>query len=262
MKALKQDPIQISKDIFKQYYYCCIEQKNSGVIIDDGLFEFLFTKEKDIQVVSNGKKIALPQVCGIGKVEKPSRLLIPSKVTYFTIKIQPWAASFFFSKNQASIIDLSETLYPDIDVLHDKIFTSNSFAEQIEYVEDFFLAQELPDLQTLEISKEICNYIYEKNGNIVIKDLLDKFPHSRQKLNQLFFDQTKNSIKEFAIQTRLRAIMAYHVNHPEETLTNITYKFGYFDQSHFIRDMKKITGITPAKFSNTSNLFFEQLTKS
>ncbi|WP_394973833.1 helix-turn-helix domain-containing protein [uncultured Croceitalea sp.] len=165
----------------------------------------------------------------------------------------------FFPKGIASITDLSATLYSDVSSLHYKIFNSNSFTEQVEHVELFFSKKILPDVTNTKISRDICNHIYQNNGNIIIKDMLSKFSHSRQKINQLFLDHTNNSIKEFALYTRLRAIMKYRANNPQESLTDITYKFGYFDQSHFIKDMKKITGVTPSKFSKSKNFFYEQL---
>lgn len=262
-KIYKANPIRVSKDIFKLYHFCSITQqevnKNTGLIIEDGLFEFCFLKEKDIQLSTQEGILALPPCFLIGKVGIPYRFEIPEKMTYFTIKLQPWVSSFFVKNTVNSINDLSQNLYPDISKLHYKIFNTNDFNEQIHHVEDFFLKQDLPDINDFKISKEVCNYIYQKQGNIKSKDLIALFPYSRQKLNRLFLEQTKNSIKEFSVYTRLRAIMSYKMNHPEESLTNITYKFGYFDQSHFIKDMKKVTGIAPLEFSNTNNFFFEQI---
>ena len=262
-KALLAFPDKISNDIFKSYYFCSIGQseacRNTGIVIDDGLFEFIFLKETDIQVETNGQKKVLPQAFIIGKVGIPSRLIIPDKMTCFTIKIQPWVASFFLGKTYTSIINISKNLYPGIGALHDQIFNSMYFEEQIKCVEDFFLKQDLPNISNCMISKEICNHIYEKHGDIKIKDLLSLFPHSRQKLNQLFQEETKNSIKEFAIYTRLRSIMSYRMNFPQKSLTSIAYQFGYFDQAHFIKDMKKITGVTPSEFYNSNNIFYEQI---
>ncbi|WP_109437003.1 helix-turn-helix domain-containing protein [Aquimarina sp. AU119] len=263
MNVLKAYPTKTLKDIFKSYHFCSIEQqelqKNTGIVIEDGLFEFSFVKEKDILIKHNSAEIELPQAFGFGKLPKPYKLIIPSTLTYFTIKLQPWVSSFFFPKGIASITDLSETLYSDIYSLHCEIFNSNSFEEQIKHAELFFSKQILPDVANTKISRYICNYIYQNNGNVIIRDMLSQFSYSRQKINQLFFDQTNNSIKEFALYTRLRAIMTYRTNNPQESLTNITYKFGYFDQSHFIKDMKKITGVTPSKFSKSKNFFYEQL---
>ncbi|WP_456439980.1 helix-turn-helix domain-containing protein [Psychroserpens sp.] len=252
------------KDVFKNYLFCTIKQEsteNTGLVVEDGLFEFCFLKEQDIHIQSNGKNIPLPKSFSFGKIPLPYRFVIPTTMTYFTIKIHPWAAAFFFDENNSLAQDLSKTLYENIDQLHANIFSTTSFDEQVNYVENFFINQDLSDLYNYETSKNICNYIYENDGNIKIKPLLELFPHSRQKLNQLFLRQTKNSIKEFAVYTRLRSIMSYQVKYPGESLTTIAYKFGYFDQSHFIKDMKKVTGIAPSEFLNTSNFFFEQLKK-
>ncbi|WP_282044088.1 helix-turn-helix domain-containing protein [Winogradskyella flava] len=258
-------PSQALKDIFKCYHYVELKteraQQNTGSIIQDGLSEFGFIKEHDISIISNGNLMILPQSFLIGKVEMPSKFVIPTTMHYLAIKIQPWATSFFFNNGRTSILDLSKTSYSNVEALHNSIFNSSTLEEKVKQIENFFLDKALPHPKTYEISKAICNYIYEKQGLIKIKTLLDKFPYSRQKLNQIFFEQTKNSIKEFSVYTRLRAIMSYRMEHPEESLTSITYKFGYFDQSHFIKDMKRVTGVTPSDFSKSSNLFFDQLIK-
>jgi AraC-like DNA-binding protein len=36
--------------------------------------------------------------------------------------------------------------------------------------------------------------------------------------------------------------------HQPESLTRLAYEFGYYDQSHLIRDFKAKTGITPGKY--------------
>ncbi|WP_394973831.1 hypothetical protein [uncultured Croceitalea sp.] len=99
MKVLKAYPTKTLKDIFKSYRFCSIKlQKNTGLVIEDGLFEFSFVKEKDILIKHNSTEIELPQAFGFGKLPKPYKLIIPSTLTYFTIKLQPWVSSFFFLK--------------------------------------------------------------------------------------------------------------------------------------------------------------------
>jgi AraC-like DNA-binding protein len=39
------------------------------------------------------------------------------------------------------------------------------------------------------------------------------------------------------------------VGRKDATLTSIAYDCGYFDQSHFIREFKSFTGITPSVYS-------------
>jgi AraC-like DNA-binding protein len=39
------------------------------------------------------------------------------------------------------------------------------------------------------------------------------------------------------------------ISNKENTLTSIAYDCGYFDQSHFIREFKSFTGLTPSAYS-------------
>lgn len=255
-------PCDTLKDIFRNYRQCHVNQEsisNTGVIIEDGIAEFCFIKEKDIILKTKNESIRLPQAFSFGKVELPYRFVIPTKMTYFTIKIEPWVTNFFFDGIENGIKDLSKTIYKDILDLHEAIFKLKDFKKQVAIVEDYFLRQALPNLEDYQISKQICEIINEHQGNIKIRKLMSYFNYSRQKLNQVFLKQTQNSIKEFAVYVRLRSIMAYHLDHPEESLTSIAYKFGYYDQSHFIKDMKNITNMSPSEFTNKTNMFFKQL---
>lgn len=261
----ESNPINLSNQIFKCYHFCKIEKtpkkKNTGILIEDGHFEFTFIKEKDIKLKTGTHKnlISLPTSFLMGKPMPPFRFIIPQSLTFFTLKIQPWVTSFFYDHDEFEVIDLYKKFGNQINVLNDKIFQSDSFPQMVKHVEAFFASIKMPTMSEFKISQQICEEIYQKNGIIKVKELLSQFPHSRQRINKLFLHQTKNSIKEFAMFVRIRAVMNYKFLHPEESLTAIAYEFGYFDQSHFIKDLKKVTGITPSDFLANENLFSSQL---
>lgn len=50
-----------------------------------------------------------------------------------------------------------------------------------------------------------------------------------------------NKINRFQLSLKL-------ITKNEEPLTSIAYDCGYFDQSHFIRDFKSFTGVTPSDY--------------
>ncbi len=258
------EPLKISNDYFRLYQHCIIDEtlieKNTGIMVEDGCFEFMFVKEKNIKLqIRNTGPIDLSSCFSLGKLPMPYRFICPSKLTLFTIKVQPWVSTFFFSSNNYLVLDLKEKYGEKMESLHEKIFSSSSFKEMINHVELFFKSEKMPTAEEYIISKNICEQIYKTKGNIKIRDLLNQFPYSRQKINKIFLAQTKNSIKEFAIFVRIREIIKHKIQFPNKSLTTIALDYGYFDQSHFIKDMKKATGTSPSKFLLSDNLFSEQL---
>jgi len=56
------------------------------------------------------------------------------------------------------------------------------------------------------------------------------------------------SPKRLAVITRLQAAFALLDAGAEPSLTDVAHRCGYFDQSHFIRDFRAVTGIPPGRF--------------
>lgn len=256
-------PLNLSSDIFRLYQFCILnnspEEINTGIMVEDGCFEFMFNKEKNIKLqIRDEKPINLPTCFSLGNLPTPYKFITPKTLTQFSVKVQPWVSRFFFPEND-HFTDLTKCKDFDFNELHQNIFSTSSFQEMITFFEEAFIKIKMPHISEYAVSKSICERIYNSNGNLKITELMDQFPYSRQKLNSLFIEQTKNSIKEFAIHVRVRAIIRFKIQNPKESLTAIGLEFGYFDQSHFIKDIKKATGMSPSKFFSQENLFDEQL---
>lgn len=260
----KSPPILLPQEVFRAYHYLKLNEpgtkKNTGLLIEDGLFEFSFIKERDVSLVlSSGEKIKLPPCFMMGKPSARYKLSIPSTLTLFTLKLQPWVASFYYSVDGFKVLDLRNLFGEEIMDLHEIMFQQDDMEGIVKKVEDFFRLIALPSPEAYQPSKMICEEIYRSRGCVKVKDLMSLFPYSRQRINQLFLSQTKNSIKEFAIYCRIRAVIEYKLQYPGESLTHAAFEFGYFDQSHFIKDMKKATGLSPSNFLSQENLFAAQL---
>lgn len=51
--------------------------------------------------------------------------------------------------------------------------------------------------------------------------------------------------KLYASITRFYNAIEHKMLHPEKSWTDITYEFGYFDQAHFIKEVKTFSSKTP-----------------
>jgi AraC-like DNA-binding protein len=70
---------------------------------------------------------------------------------------------------------------------------------------------------------------------------------TQRSLERHFINDLGMSPKELLQIFRLNKAMRMINEKPDCDLTEISYLSGYYDQSHFIKDIKKITGISPGQ---------------
>lgn len=105
--------------------------------------------------------------------------------------------------------------------------------------------------------------IHNSCGSISVKSLYDWCGISQRQLEKRFINAAGASPKHFTRITRflnvckqIRMRMKQGVN---IHLTHITQEFGYFDQSHFIREFKVFSGVTPKEFLSNTDISFVEI---
>lgn len=107
-----------------------------------------------------------------------------------------------------------------------------------------YLEKQLHKSQSLEKSmmQAVRYAIYDRSGSNV-NQLASKFALSTRQFNRKFKIYSGFSPKMYLRLTRLQsALKQYGQN---KSLTQIAYECGYYDQSHFIHDVKAFTGYHP-----------------
>ena len=67
-------------------------------------------------------------------------------------------------------------------------------------------------------------------------------------LQKIIYQHTGLSPKAFNKINRFQRSLRLITKNNQPSLTSIAYDCGYFDQSHFIRDFKSFTGVTPTAY--------------
>lgn len=258
-------PIKLSKSIFKLYQYIVIDLNESpGIVVEDGCREFMFVKQDNVWLKIHGRApIKVPPAFSVGKIKSPFKYQCSGKINYFAVKLQPWVGSYFFPSDVTNnLIDLTSLYGSKIESLRSEIINSTSFEKMVERVEAFFSNIAMPNPESYRLAMKICRKIYLSKGMISVKQLVNEFSASRQKLNQEFLYHTKYSIKEFAVFVKIREAIKFKQENPEISLTELAHQFEYFDQSHFNHDIKRVTGVTPTFLFSNKNFIKEQLKKA
>jgi len=232
-------------------------RKESILSVDDGCYDFMFLQKGTATISYAGNKsVNTNLLVYTHQFKPPIKYTFDKGADYFTIKVQPWASSLFFSfVPQNQIIDLEKAFGPSIIELHQKIFKANTFAQKVILSETFLKGLNIKLNENLKLVREICIAIYEAKGMITVNQLCNIFNMDRQSLNKTFFQHVKYTTKKFIILVRILNVVKFKMKHPSDSFTKVAYEFGYFDQSHFIYDFKKISGVTPTQLFKELPIF-------
>lgn len=210
----------------------------AGVVIPDGRFELFFTK-----IEAGPFEVMLTGLETKPKPNPPS----PNSIV-FTISFKPLAAEYVFHTSIADLLD------------NGKVLAGNFWDFSVNDLNDFDLfckkaTQKVQSLLPEEIDerkRKLFELIYAANGAITVKELSEKIFWSSRQINRYFNQQYGLSLKTYCNIIRFHASFA-HVRkgklYPEQD---------YADQSHFIRQVKKLSGVLPKDLSKNENDRFIQ----
>lgn len=166
-----------------------------------------------------------------------------------TIQFHPQSLFALFKISAAELSDKRIPIHQLSSSLHNRLvelINSNSSSEavltQVSQIFSRFLAEPSPDLRVAHGIRKII----QSKGTMRIPDLAREVNVSTRRLQQLFKLQVGLSPKRYSKIVRLQ----YHtykllVNTPLQCIV----PDGYYDQSHFIHDIKSQTGMLPAEFT-------------
>lgn len=133
---------------------------------------------------------------------------------------------------------------PDIDVILNKVYLENDYDRKVEILDDFFVSK-INDFNC-EVTKNAIDLILSNNQKYKVSELSEKLNISSKTLNRKFNVYLNLSVKDFIEIAHFRKTFNHYLNNNNHNkLTDLAYQFNYYDQSDFINQFRKITGINP-----------------
>ena len=168
-----------------------------------------------------------------------------------TIQLQPYAVPILFSIPANEFYDQVLPIADFDNILSEqleRLITSDLPSEQVlKDVSEIFteLARSTKDIDS-RVSAAL-SLLLRSNGNLSISTLADEVNLSHRRLQQLFKHYYGMPAKSYARIIK----MQYHTYQwLNGTDLDMVIPDGYYDQSHFIHELKKQTGMLPNDFFN------------
>lgn len=201
-----------------------------------------------------------PEAIVVGLQTEPVRWRMPGGTVMMGITIKP---EVFYTLFNRQISELADN-YADVnDFLGNQL---EGFIENLKAVSEpeaarqevfgYFRERIHSNITSCQRNylPEAIQYIREATGLQSVDDVCGKVFVGKRQLQRAFQDYVGISPKTYGRIVRFRSAFNFVHQYPQASWADVTYHFGYADQSHFIRDFKQFTGKNPTSFLSTFTL--------
>ncbi|NUY82486.1 helix-turn-helix transcriptional regulator [Flavobacterium sp. MAH-1] len=220
-------------------------------VFPDGCIELLFHYgDLFTKFDENGTQILQPRNFIHGQIRNFIELEATGKVGMLSVRflaagLHPFV-DFDVDTITSKILSVSEA-WPDGASLEQKIADCTDNSQRIAIVEEFLVSK--LDLEKYDKTVADCvQTISDAGGNISIETLGEKFHVSPRHLERRFLKAVGLSQKVFSRIVRFNQALSLIEQKDFSTFSNVAYDGGFYDQAHFIRDFKDLTGLNPKQY--------------
>jgi AraC-like DNA-binding protein len=232
------------------------------LVVPNGNIKLTVAFRNGINAAINGKLLGTKEQCIslTGLIDVPVILDVDKDMATGTLcaEFSPQGAYRFF---HLSLNEIKNQIHPLTDIIGT---VAKQLEEQISNVEGVegkvallqqFLLKQLMLHQEDSIFEYCVNKILSSKGKITIKELEKKTGYSSRWLNMKFADKLGISPKNLSTIIRFKQYYQAVANDAEmDFMKNEFYEY-YYDQSHFMKEFKRFTGLSHLGFENTTNDF-------
>lgn len=222
------------------------------VILPKGTVEIIFNFSDKINYYNPSLEIEtrLPSVFINGVNFKPFELTKTGHQEFVGIQMNSVGLKLLFNVSVAEINDRvykGESICPDLGILSDKLFCCSTFSEQygilLAWIRSKLSAyKELYSIHRARRLLELKNI-----HNATVKKVCKQLCLSDRQLRRFSIDWVGMNTEDFIQYNKyLRSLHLLH--NSQFSLTDIGLIAGYYDQSHFIREFKAYTNMTPGQY--------------
>jgi AraC-like DNA-binding protein len=245
--------------------YWILEQQEQAVAIEeqvvpDGSPELIFHFGDRYYATIDGTRSLQPQNIIVGQITRSIQLQATGNSGILAVRFHPWGLFPFI---QMPVSQFTDSFVGFEDIFQKAKYGNISDAitnvrhdDKIKLVENFLSG--LLKLQRPKIQRQFERVAPVLQGLRTGKTV-DDMAYSANLCNRQFNRLTNHiagvSPKLLVRIIRFNRFMELYQAEKDQPVTNLLYTCGYYDQSHFIREFKEITGETPARFFSKANEF-------
>ena len=203
------------------------------VVLPNGRFDIIFLQ------LSNEPY----HVTQMGLETEPGQASIPPKAVMFAISFKLLAIEYLLDMKTASIVNTAQLLPTNFwgitnnDLIDFEKFYGKVSAKMLSLIK--------PDIDSRK--QKLFELIYSSKGSLSVKELSEKVFWSSRQINRYFTEHFGISLKAYC------NILRFEESLPYIKEGKLFPELNFTDQNHFIKEVKKFSGVVPKELFRNKN---------
>lgn len=240
---------------FVKYFWLLDVDENdipfSQLLIPFGSFELIFNLVNAPEMKIDGTHKAVSQSDNLfpGQFTKPFLLKYTKPFSSVGISLQPWTGNLLFN-TPAQYFTNCLTNVNDLDrkfALREQLLNAQN-ENEITLLFENYLLEKLKYYEVDSVSADIAKAILKNPSVNEYKDIVSTIGFTRRRIEQRFLESTGLPMGNFVRKIRFQKAVNILRCKTKLSLSDIGLEAGYYDQSHFIREFKEFSSVTPKEF--------------
>ncbi len=176
-------------------------------------------------------------------INSESQIFVGIQLHAFSLKSLFGIPAKEFTGNVFNAFDIC----PSLMMLFDRIQSTDSFDHQVQYIL-FWLRQQFK-LQNYPTNKYAIFDLHRCRNieALSVQSISKQYNLSSRHLRRLSQDYIGINMADFILYYKYLTSL-YKIHNKNQSLTSIACESGFYDQAHFIRAFKGLTGLTPGEY--------------
>lgn len=209
-------------------------------------------------IMQSGRKSAPPTLFLYGPGTESSIMnFISGSYTVLQVILKPHAVQALFGINALMLKERTVALNEfSTDDLNEQLMHTDSDQQCVALLTSFLVDKLKKEKPRDNLVEESLCLIHQSAGKITVKALLEYLDISERQFERRFSQTVGISPLSYIRVRRFNEAIRLMKSGQYNTLTEVAYALNFHDQSHFIRDIKRFTGITPKSLSQSVDDFY------
>jgi AraC-like DNA-binding protein len=239
-------------------YVCAFAQRrleqDSAALVEPvpACLEQIFNFEFGIHPIGelgDARRFTLNRLSIVGaSAYRPFNMHLYGGVESFAIFFQPLAFWQLFGLPMDSFVNQHYEGYAvlgrEADQLWNRLAEAVTFAERVKFAEAYLLPKALNAGRKSSIMNAAL-YISRAKGTLRLDHVANQLSLGLRQFERNFLSEIGLSPKLYSRVARFQAALDMRIHRQDTGWANLANEFGYYDQTHMIKDFQKLSGFSP-----------------